>query len=149
MRPSHSLHVHTGQPTKTRGLPGAVTADRTRPVPSASAGSLKFTFDTSASFPKSMVVGGFYPLLLFYLSGFTHFWIIDVFPYPTLTPAQAMWKEEDNKLKKSFQFKDFTEAFAFMTKVALAAEKMNHHPWWSNVYNQVTSNSTRTTPATP
>ena len=48
-----------------------------------------------------------------------------------------MWKEEDNKLKKSFQFKDFTEAFAFMTKVALAAEKMNHHPWWSNVYNQV------------
>ena len=48
-----------------------------------------------------------------------------------------MWREEDNKLKKSFQFKDFTEAFAFMTRVAFAAEKMNHHPWWSNVYNQV------------
>jgi 4a-hydroxytetrahydrobiopterin dehydratase len=34
-----------------------------------------------------------------------------------------MWKEEDNKLKKSFQFKDFTEAFAFMTRVALPPKK--------------------------
>jgi 4a-hydroxytetrahydrobiopterin dehydratase len=49
-----------------------------------------------------------------------------------------MWTEEDNKLKKSFQFTDFSEAFAFMTRVALVAERMNHHPWWSNVYNQVT-----------
>ena len=48
-----------------------------------------------------------------------------------------MWKEENNRLKRSFQFKDFTEAFAFMTKVALVAEKMNHHPFWTNVYNQV------------
>jgi 4a-hydroxytetrahydrobiopterin dehydratase len=48
-----------------------------------------------------------------------------------------MWQEEDNKLKKSFTFSNFVEAFAFMTKVALVAEKMNHHPWWSNVYNQV------------
>jgi 4a-hydroxytetrahydrobiopterin dehydratase len=48
-----------------------------------------------------------------------------------------MWKEEDNKLKKTFQFKDFVEAFAFMTKVALEAEKMDHHPWWANVYNRV------------
>ena len=48
-----------------------------------------------------------------------------------------MWKEEDNKLKKSFNFKDFTEAFGFMTKVAIVAEKMDHHPFWSNVYNQV------------
>jgi 4a-hydroxytetrahydrobiopterin dehydratase len=48
-----------------------------------------------------------------------------------------MWQEEDNKLKKSFEFKNFVEAFAFMTKVALIAEKMNHHPWWSNVYNKV------------
>ncbi|ELR72176.1 Pterin-4-alpha-carbinolamine dehydratase [Fulvivirga imtechensis AK7] len=48
-----------------------------------------------------------------------------------------MWKEEDNKLKKTFEFKDFKEAFGFMTKVAIVAEKMNHHPNWSNVYNQV------------
>ena len=40
-------------------------------------------------------------------------------------------------MKKSFQFKDFIEAFAFMTKVALLAEKMNHHPLWTNVYNKV------------
>ena len=48
-----------------------------------------------------------------------------------------MWKEENNQLKRSFQFKNFIEAFAFMTKVALVAEKMNHHPNWSNVYNKV------------
>lgn len=47
------------------------------------------------------------------------------------------WTESDNKLKKSFQFKDFSEAFAFMTRVALAAEKMDHHPYWINVYNKV------------
>lgn len=40
-------------------------------------------------------------------------------------------------VKKTFEFKDFTAAFAFMTKVALHAEKMNHHPEWSNVYNKV------------
>jgi 4a-hydroxytetrahydrobiopterin dehydratase len=49
-----------------------------------------------------------------------------------------MWKEENNQLQQSFQFKDFVEAFAFMTKVAFAAEKMNHHPNWSNEYNKVT-----------
>lgn len=48
-----------------------------------------------------------------------------------------MWKEENNQLKRSFQFKNFIEAFSFMTKVALTAEKMNHHPNWSNVYNKV------------
>jgi 4a-hydroxytetrahydrobiopterin dehydratase len=48
-----------------------------------------------------------------------------------------MWVEANNKLKKTFQFKDFSEAFAFMTRVALAAEKMDHHPNWSNVYNRV------------
>lgn len=48
-----------------------------------------------------------------------------------------MWKEENNCLKKSFHFKNFIEAFGFMTKVALIAEKMNHHPNWSNVYNNV------------
>lgn len=48
-----------------------------------------------------------------------------------------MWKEEDNKLKASFKFQNFTEAFAFMTEVAFHAEKMNHHPDWHNVYNTV------------
>jgi 4a-hydroxytetrahydrobiopterin dehydratase len=48
-----------------------------------------------------------------------------------------MWKEEDNKLKRTFAFKDFSEAFAFMTRVASLAEQQNHHPWWSNVYNKV------------
>jgi 4a-hydroxytetrahydrobiopterin dehydratase len=48
------------------------------------------------------------------------------------------WKEDKKRLKKSFVFKDFSQAFAFMTRVALLAEKMNHHPNWSNVYNKVT-----------
>lgn len=47
------------------------------------------------------------------------------------------WKEENNKLKRSFEFKDFVEAFGFMSRVALVAEKMNHHPEWKNVYNKV------------
>lgn len=48
-----------------------------------------------------------------------------------------MWKEENNKLHRQFQFADFSEAFAFMTRVAIEAEKMNHHPLWSNVWNKV------------
>ena len=48
-----------------------------------------------------------------------------------------MWKEESNCLYRSFKFKDFVEAFAFITSVALIAEKLNHHPRWSNVYNEV------------
>ena len=48
-----------------------------------------------------------------------------------------MWKEENNCLKKTFKFKDFTEAFGFMAKVAIVAEKMNHHPTWTNTYNTV------------
>ena len=48
-----------------------------------------------------------------------------------------MWKEENNKLTRTFTFKNFIEAFGFMTRVALVAEKMNHHPEWSNVYNKV------------
>ena len=50
----------------------------------------------------------------------------------------TMWTEKDNKLSAEFQFKDFLEAFSFMTKVALLAEKMDHHPYWTNVYNKVT-----------
>lgn len=48
-----------------------------------------------------------------------------------------MWTEELNCLKRTFLFADFSEAFAFMTRVALAAEKMDHHPKWTNVYNRV------------
>ncbi len=48
-----------------------------------------------------------------------------------------MWKEENNQLVKEFQFADFVEAFAFMTKVAFLAEKHNHHPEWSNAYNKL------------
>ena len=48
-----------------------------------------------------------------------------------------MWKEQDNQLKKTFEFNDFQEAFAFMTRVAFLAEQHEHHPNWSNVYNTV------------
>ena len=48
-----------------------------------------------------------------------------------------MWTEEDNKLKKSFVFRDFSEAFGFMARVALLAEKMDHHPSWCNTWNRV------------
>ena len=48
-----------------------------------------------------------------------------------------MWEEQNNKLYKKFEFKDFSEAFSFMKKVALAAEKMDHHPKWTNEYNKV------------
>jgi 4a-hydroxytetrahydrobiopterin dehydratase len=48
-----------------------------------------------------------------------------------------MWKEENNQLKRNFEFKNFVEAFGFMSKVALVAEKMDHHPEWKNVYNRV------------
>lgn len=48
-----------------------------------------------------------------------------------------MWIEEKNRLQATFHFKDFSQAFAFMTEVALVAEKHNHHPNWSNVWNTV------------
>ncbi len=48
-----------------------------------------------------------------------------------------MWQEENNRLHRSFIFPDFSTAFAFMTRVAIEAEKMNHHPLWTNVYNKV------------
>ena len=48
-----------------------------------------------------------------------------------------MWTEDNNRLHQQFKFKNFSEAFAFMTRVAIEAEKMDHHPLWTNVYNQV------------
>jgi 4a-hydroxytetrahydrobiopterin dehydratase len=48
-----------------------------------------------------------------------------------------MWKEENSKLTRTFEFGDFMEAFAFMTRVAFLAEAHQHHPNWSNVYNKV------------
>lgn len=47
------------------------------------------------------------------------------------------WQETDNRLRKTFKFRDFSEAFGFMTRVALIAEKMNHHPTWTNTWNTV------------
>ena len=49
----------------------------------------------------------------------------------------ANWEEKDNALYRKFEFKDFSEAFAFMTRVALIAEKADHHPRWTNVWNTV------------
>jgi 4a-hydroxytetrahydrobiopterin dehydratase len=47
------------------------------------------------------------------------------------------WTVRDGKLHREFKFKDFSAAFSFMTRVALAAEKMDHHPDWSNSWNKV------------
>jgi len=47
------------------------------------------------------------------------------------------WKQVDNRLTKTFKFKDFNEAFGFISRVALIAEQMNHHPTWSNTWNTV------------
>ncbi|MBS4043134.1 MAG: 4a-hydroxytetrahydrobiopterin dehydratase [Chitinophagaceae bacterium] len=48
-----------------------------------------------------------------------------------------MWQNTNNKLYKKIEFNNFSEAFAFMTRVAIEAEKMNHHPKWTNVWNVV------------
>jgi 4a-hydroxytetrahydrobiopterin dehydratase len=47
------------------------------------------------------------------------------------------WRREGDKLRRQFQFADFVAAFSFMTRCALVAEKMDHHPDWSNVWNKV------------
>jgi 4a-hydroxytetrahydrobiopterin dehydratase len=54
-------------------------------------------------------------------------------------PTPAGWSRDDKRdaITREFVFKDFNQAFAFMTQVALAAEKRDHHPEWSNVYNKV------------
>ncbi|GAA4350762.1 hypothetical protein GCM10023185_08800 [Hymenobacter saemangeumensis] len=48
-----------------------------------------------------------------------------------------MWTEQDNSLQRRFQFADFKTAFAFLTEVAAEAERLDHHPWFSNEYNVV------------
>lgn len=50
---------------------------------------------------------------------------------------KKMWQEQDNKLSSSLTFRDFKQAMAFMNEVADVAEELDHHPWWSNVYNKV------------
>ena len=55
-----------------------------------------------------------------------------------LNETLAHWRLESDRLKRTFLFKDFVEAFGFMSRVALLAESRNHHPNWSNVYNSVT-----------
>jgi len=47
------------------------------------------------------------------------------------------WTEQNNRLVKSFEFKDFKEAFAFITRVAAIADRMDHHPYWTNCWNKV------------
>ena len=47
------------------------------------------------------------------------------------------WIEKDHSLYRKFQFKNFSEAFAFMVRIAIEAERMDHHPLWKNVYNTV------------
>ena len=51
--------------------------------------------------------------------------------------SDRVWRIHDEKLFKEFNFSDFVSAFGFMTKVAILAERANHHPEWSNVYNRV------------
>lgn len=51
--------------------------------------------------------------------------------------TDTMWTEANNKLHRNYKFKDFSQAFSFMTRVALLAEKHDHHPTWTNTYNQV------------
>jgi 4a-hydroxytetrahydrobiopterin dehydratase len=66
-------------------------------------------------------------------------------PRPLLAPEEIAaalrelpgWELRDGKLQRALAFADFAEAFAFMTRVALAAEKLDHHPDWSNVWNRV------------
>ena len=48
-----------------------------------------------------------------------------------------MWEKQNNKLYKKFLFKDFSSAFSFMTQVGMIAEKINHHPTWTNTWNSV------------
>jgi 4a-hydroxytetrahydrobiopterin dehydratase len=69
--------------------------------------------------------------------------VVNSFPYREFFKLKidrmtnTSWTEKDNFLYRKFEFKNFSEAFAFMTRVALEAEKMDHHPLWTNVWNKV------------
>lgn len=52
--------------------------------------------------------------------------------------SHSEWTAVDNSLKRVYSFKNFRQAFGFMAEAALVAERKNHHPEWSNVYNRVT-----------
>ncbi len=52
-------------------------------------------------------------------------------------PSGGAWEQRDDALRRTFEFADFSEAFAFMTRVALLAESRGHHPDWSNSWNKV------------
>ena len=60
------------------------------------------------------------------------FWGMSPHPDPS-----SSWVEAEGRLRRDFEFGDFSEAFAFMTRVALLAEVRGHHPDWSNTYNRV------------
>lgn len=62
---------------------------------------------------------------------------LDATEMTTRLAALDGWELVDGMLHREFAFADFSEAFGFMTRVALAAEKMDHHPNWSNVWNRV------------
>ncbi len=55
-----------------------------------------------------------------------------------LAETLPAWSLVDGRLQRQFTFVDFSEAFGFMTRVALIAERLDHHPEWSNVWNRVT-----------
>ena len=64
--------------------------------------------------------------------------LLDKFERQQLATVLPAWTIEDDRLKREWCFKDFSEAFAFMTRVAMLAETMCHHPDWCNAYNRVT-----------
>ena len=65
---------------------------------------------------------------------------LDTVAHAQLLADHPQWTHEPQRdaIIREFRFGDFSEAFAFMTRVALLAEVMDHHPEWSNVYNRVT-----------